>query len=130
MLNYVVKDGWIGLSSMYWKICGYPVRIELAKEKGNTTMTIVNVVGSSIAREADKMFYTLVFPKISVQTAKAHSARMAVKYVDAHDTFFVGRGIDYELYLEGNLKLKEISYIHSEAYAVGKLKHETIILIE
>ena len=142
-------------------------------------MTMLNVVGSSIAREADKVFYTLAGPEISVATTKAYSAQLvamyclavqfararntitekqygnyitelltipdkiqkilqdkerlqwfAAKYANAHDVFFVGRGIDYAISLEGSLKLKEISYIHSEAYAAGELKHGTISLIE
>ena len=153
--------------------------LRLAKEKGIATMAIVNVVGSSIAREADKVFYTLAGPEISVATTKAYSAQLvamyclavqfakvrgkitdeqygyyiselqtipekmqkvledkeriqwfAAKYANAHDVFFVGRGIDYAVCLEGSLKLKEISYIHSEAYAAGELKHGTISLIE
>ena len=122
-----------------------------------TTLAIVNVVGSSIAREVDKVFYTLAGPEISVATTKAYSAQLAAmyciavqfayvrgkilgdkerlqwfaaKYAGAHDVFFVGRGIDYAVSLEGSLKLKEISYIHSEAYAAGELKHGTISLIE
>ena len=146
--------------------------LRLAKEKGITTMAIVNVVGSSIAREADKVFYTLAGPEISVATTKAYSAQLAAmyclavqfakvrgkiteeqygyyiaelltipekvqkiledkerlqwfaaKYANASDVFFVGRGIDYAVCLEGSLKLKKISYIHSEAYAAGELKH-------
>lgn len=153
--------------------------LRLAKEKSITTLAIVNVVGSSIAREADKVFYTLAGPEISVATTKAYSAqlaamyclavqfarvkntitevqyanyitellaipdkiqkilqdkeriqRFAAKYANACDVFFVGRGIDYAVSLEGSLKLKEISYIHSEAYAAGELKHGTISLIE
>ena len=153
--------------------------LRLAKEKGITTLAIVNVVGSSIAREADKVFYTLAGPEISVATTKAYSAQLvamyclavqfarvrntiteeqygnyitelltipdkiqkilqdkerlqwfAAKYANARDVFFVGRGIDYAISLEGSLKLKEISYIHSEAYAAGELKHGTISLIE
>ena len=153
--------------------------LRLAKEKGITTLAIVNVVGSSIAREADKVFYTLAGPEISVATTKAYSSQLvamyclavqfarvrntiteeqygnyitelltipdkiqkilqdkerlqwfAAKYANAHDVFFVGRGIDYAISLEGSLKLKEISYIHSEAYAAGELKHGTISLIE
>ena len=153
--------------------------LRLAKEKGITTMAIVNVVGSSIAREADKVLYTLAGPEISVATTKAYSAQLAAmyclavqfskvrgkiteeqygyyiaelltipekiqkiledkerlqwfaaKYANASDVFFVGRGIDYAVCLEGSLKLKEISYIHSEAYAAGELKHGTISLIE
>ena len=143
------------------------------------TLAVVNMVGSSIAREADKVFYTLAGPEISVAATKAYSAQLAAmyrlavqfskvrekiteeqysyyiselltipdkmqkiledkeriqwfaaKYANAHDAFFVGRGIDYAVCLEGSLKLKEISYIHSEAYAAGELKHGTISLIE
>ena len=153
--------------------------LRMTKEKKIVTMAIVNVVGSSIAREADKVFYTLAGPEISVATTKAYSAQLsamyclavqfakvrgkltedkyqyyieelltipdkvqkiledkerlqwfAAKYANAHDVFFVGRGIDYAISLEGSLKLKEISYIHSEAYAAGELKHGTISLIE
>lgn len=153
--------------------------LRLAKDKGIATMAVVNVVGSSIAREADKVFYTLAGPEISVATTKAYSAQLAAmyclavqfamvrgkiteeqyssyiaelltipdkiqkiledkerlqwfaaKYANAEDVFFVGRGIDYAVCLEGSLKLKEISYIHSEAYAAGELKHGTISLIE
>ena len=153
--------------------------LRLAKEKKLATLVIVNVVGSSIAREADHVLYTLAGPEISVATTKAYSAQLAAmyclavqfarvrekiteeqysfyisellsipekmekvledkeriqwfaaKYANAHDVFFVGRGIDYAISLEGSLKLKEISYIHSEAYAAGELKHGTISLIE
>lgn len=153
--------------------------LRMAKEKGVQTMAIVNVVGSSIAREADNVFYTLAGPEISVATTKAYSSQLvamyciavqfakvkglidnekydyyisellsipdkiteilkdveeiqwiASKYSNASDVFFVGRGIDYAISLEGSLKLKEISYIHSEAYAAGELKHGTISLIE
>ena len=150
-----------------------------AKERGNMTLGIVNVVGSSMAREADKVIYTWAGPEIAVATTKAYSAqliahyllaikfarvrgtiteqemagyisdlkklpdqielllgnrerlqRFANRYVTAKDVFFIGRGIDYAISLEGSLKLKEISYIHSEAYAAGELKHGTISLIE
>lgn len=153
--------------------------IREAKEQGVKSLGIVNVVGSSIAREADKVFYTLAGPEISVATTKAYSAQLiagyclalamakargtiseeyysqlvselesipdkiekvledkeriqwfAAKYANAKDVFFVGRGIDYAICLEGSLKMKEISYIHSEAYAAGELKHGTISLIE
>lgn len=149
------------------------------KEKGIQTLAIVNVVGSSIAREADKVFYTLAGPEIAVATTKAYSTQMiagyllavhfayvrgeineerynaliseltelpkkmqkilddkeriqwfASKFSNAKDIFFIGRGLDYAICLEGSLKLKEISYIHSEAYAAGELKHGTISLIE
>ena len=150
-----------------------------AKEKGIRTLGIVNVVGSSIAREADAVFYTLAGPEISVATTKAYSAQLIAGYVlalqfakvrgaidenrygallselltlpgkiekiladkeriqwfaakqaNARDVFFIGRGIDYAICMEGSLKMKEISYIHSEAYAAGELKHGTISLIE
>ena len=149
------------------------------KELGIKTLAIVNVVGSSIAREADHALYTLAGPEISVATTKAYSAQLAVTYVLAiefasvrgtideekkqellaelvtipekikkiledkeriqwfssklaaqKDIFFIGRGIDYAICMEGSLKMKEISYIHSEAYAAGELKHGTISLIE
>ena len=150
-----------------------------SKEKGVRTMAIVNVVGSSIAREADSVFYTLAGPEIAVATTKAYSTQLVATYIlalqfakvrgeisdetyknmiaelqiipdkiakiledkeriqwfaskqaNAHDVFFVGRGIDYAICMEGSLKMKEISYIHSEAYAAGELKHGTISLIE
>lgn len=150
-----------------------------AKDKGIKTLAIVNVVGSSIAREADHVFYTLAGPEIAVATTKAYSTQLiasyllaielgyvrgeveeeqyagliaelqtipdkisriiedkeriqwfASKYANAHDVFFIGRGIDYAICLEGSLKMKEISYVHSEAYAAGELKHGTISLIE
>ena len=151
--------------------------LRLAKNEGIKTLAIVNVVGSSIARETDYCMYTLAGPEISVATTKAYSCQLmcayllavkfgevhetidnvgyyidellaipdklqstldnkeriqwfASKYANAHDIFFIGRGIDYSICLEGSLKMKEISYIHSEAYAAGELKHGTISLIE
>lgn len=154
--------------------------LRLAKNKKIPTLAIVNMIGSTIAREADYVFYTLAGPEISVATTKAYSAQLiagdllaiqmaymkgkidsegykkliielqkipnliekilldskeriqwfASKYANAKDVFFIGRGIDYAVSMEGSLKLKEISYIHSEAYAAGKLKHGTISLIE
>ncbi len=150
-----------------------------AKENGIKTLAIVNVVGSSIAREADYVFYTLAGPEIAVATTKAYSTQLiaayllaikagevrgyltekqredclkelltipskiesvlddkerlqwfASKFANAKDMFFIGRGIDYTICLEGSLKMKEISYVHSEAYAAGELKHGTISLIE
>ena len=150
-----------------------------AKGRGVKTLGIVNVVGSSIAREADRVMYTWAGPEIAVATTKAYSAQLvaeyllaikfaqakhtvaeqevagllrdlqklpeqiemllsnkgriqhfANRYIAAKDVFFVGRGIDYAISMEGSLKLKEISYIHSEAYAAGELKHGTISLIE
>ena len=153
--------------------------LRLAKEEGVRTLAVVNVVGSSIAREANSVFYTWADPEIAVATTKAYSAQLiamyllsikfayarnqiddaemagiitdlkklpdqielllnntdhikefANRYVSAEDVFFIGRGIDYAISLEGSLKLKEISYIHSEAYPAGELKHGTISLIE
>ena len=153
--------------------------LRLAKERGIRTLAIVNVVGSSIAREADEVMYTWAGPEIAVATTKAYSAQLichyllairfakakglvddaqelsyikdleklpdqielllnnkekiqkfANRYVTAKDIFFIGRGIDYAISMEGSLKLKEISYIHSEAYAAGELKHGTISLVE
>ena len=150
-----------------------------AKARGVKTLAIVNVVGSSIAREADAVFYTLAGPEIAVATTKAYSTQLiagdilalefgrirgtlnqdayksliqeletlpekvrklledkeriqwfAAKFSNAKDIFFLGRGVDYAVSLEGSLKMKEISYIHSEAYAAGELKHGTISLIE
>jgi len=153
--------------------------LRLAKEKGAATLAVVNVVGSTIAREADHVLYTLAGPEIAVATTKAYSAQLVAldvlavqmalvkgcvsaeqyshlieellgipekitrvledkerlqwfssKIANAHDIFFIGRGLDYAISLEGSLKMKEISYIHSEAYAAGELKHGTISLIE
>lgn len=153
--------------------------LRLCKERGVKTLGIVNVVGSSIAREADNVFYTLAGPEISVATTKAYSCQLVAAYllalqfskargeiteerfrqltdeintipekieriledkerlqwfaskvVNIKDAFFIGRGIDYAIGMEGSLKLKEISYIHSEAYAAGELKHGPISLIE
>lgn len=150
-----------------------------AKAHGVEVLGIVNVVGSSIAREADHVMYTWAGPEIAVATTKAYSTQLiaeyllalkfahvrgtisdeeleeligdlkqlpdqielllnnkeriqhfANRYIAARDVFFIGRGIDYAISLEGSLKLKEISYIHSEAYAAGELKHGTISLIE
>lgn len=153
--------------------------LRAAKEQGLKTLAIVNVLGSSIAREADKVIYTKAGPEISVATTKAYSSQLVAGYmfaaklalvrktitkeyyaqlikelcalpekisavldkkeeiqkfaastVDKEDVFFIGRGVDYAVSIEGSLKLKEISYIHSEAYAAGELKHGTISLIE
>ena len=153
--------------------------LRLCKERGVRTLAVVNVVGSSIAREADSVIYTWAGPEIAVATTKAYSTQLAALYliavhmaevrgqitparrealIDAmlalpdqiervlsdkervqwyankmaacKDVFFIGRGLDYAISMEGSLKLKEISYIHSEAYAAGELKHGTISLIE
>ena len=150
-----------------------------AKSQGVDTLAIVNVVGSSIAREADHVIYTYAGPEIAVATTKAYSTQLivgylisiamasargtidearygrlltelktlpekigrviedkernqwfAAKFSNAQVAFFIGRGIDYAISLEGSLKMKEISYVHSEAYAAGELKHGTISLIE
>lgn len=151
-----------------------------AKERGIKTIAIVNTVGSSIAREADYVLYTLAGPEIAVATTKAYSTQLIVSYLFAielasakgkidsntynslldeikllpdkissildneikriqkisselsgiKDAFYIGRGLDYAVSLEGSLKLKEVSYVHSEAYAAGELKHGTISLIE
>ena len=147
-----------------------------SKKHGLRTLGIVNVVGSSIAREADNVFYTLAGPEISVATTKAYSTQLiaayalaiqfgkvrgeldeekyqelitelqtipdkiskileddreriqwfAAKQANAKDAFFIGRGIDYAISMEGSLKMKEVSYVHTEAYAAGELKHGTI----
>ena len=152
-----------------------------AKKRGGYILSIVNVVGSSIARESDDVLYTWAGPEIAVATTKAYSTQLAVldmiglafgevlgtvkkeeyneavtglqklpekmeqflagesceaipkyasQYFNHNSVFFIGRNLDYALGLEGSLKLKEISYIHSEAYASGELKHGTISLIE
>ena len=153
--------------------------LRLSKEKGKPVLGVVNVIGSSIARESDYVLYTYAGPEISVATTKAYSTQLiamyllaiklaevkgqiteeratelltemntlpdkiqrvledkeriqwfASKYANAKDIFFIGRGLDYAISMEGSLKMKEISYIHSEAYAAGELKHGTISLIE
>lgn len=153
--------------------------LRVARQCGVKTLGVINVVGSSIAREADNVFYTLAGPEIAVATTKAYSTQLAAcyllairfararglltdeenaslitellalpekigrvledkerlqwfaaKYAGARDIFFLGRGIDYAIAMEGSLKMKEISYIHSEAYAAGELKHGTISLVE
>lgn len=150
-----------------------------AKRRGARTLAVVNVVGSSIAREADDVLYTWAGPEIAVATTKAYSTQLvlmdlvglyladllgsvekseydtileevqllpekmqrfltriediqyfASRYFNHHSVFYIGRNLDYAMGLEGSLKLKEISYIHSEAYASGELKHGTISLIE
>lgn len=152
--------------------------LRLAKQKGVKTIAVVNVVGSSIAREADHVIYTWAGPEIAVASTKAYSVQLTVMYMlaariakengkmgeddykefcswltklpeyvegmlkdkencqrlaaiyqNAHSLFFIGRGLDYAVAMEGSLKLKEISYIHSEAYAAGELKHGPISLI-
>lgn len=173
------KDSLVVIISQSGETADSLAALRLAKERGILTLAIVNVVGSSIAREADHVLYTLAGPEISVATTKAYSAQLIAVYVlaaefarihgqmsgaqceeflremeslpskvedvledkqriqwfaskqaNARDIFFIGRGIGYAISLEGSLKMKEISYIHSEAYAAGELKHGTISLIE
>ncbi|MCD7825488.1 MAG: glutamine--fructose-6-phosphate transaminase (isomerizing) [Clostridiaceae bacterium] len=173
------KDALVVVISQSGETADSLAALREAKELGIRTLAIVNVVGSSIAREADSVFLTLAGPEIAVATTKAYSTQLiacyslavqfgyvrgeiqaeeygkyiaelealpgkiekiledkerlqwfAAKQANKKDIFFIGRGIDYAVSLEGSLKLKEISYIHSEAYAAGELKHGTISLIE
>ena len=175
----LMKDSMVIVVSQSGETADSLAALRLAKEKGVPVLGIVNVVGSSIARESDHILYTYAGPEISVATTKAYSTQLiavyllavqaafakgliseerygeliaelgrlpekiqrtlddkeriqwfASKYANAKDIFFIGRGIDYAIRLEGSLKMKEISYIHSEAYAAGELKHGTISLIE
>lgn len=175
----LAKDSLVIIISQSGETADSLAALREAKERGIKTLGIVNVVGSSIAREADNVFYTLAGPEISVATTKAYSTQLiagyllamqfavargemseekcagminelntipekiekiledkeriqwfANKLIGAKDAFFIGRGIDYAISLEGSLKMKEISYIHSEAYAAGELKHGPISLIE
>jgi glucosamine--fructose-6-phosphate aminotransferase (isomerizing) len=175
----LVKDSLVIIISQSGETADSLAALRAAKEKGIMTLGIVNVVGSSIAREADNVFYTLAGPEISVATTKAYSTQLIASYLlaigfakargemddekysalineiytipekiekiledkeriqwyanklaNAKDAFFIGRGVDYAISLEGSLKMKEISYIHSEAYAAGELKHGPISLIE
>ncbi len=175
----LVKNSLVIIISQSGETADSLAALRLAKDNGIKTFGIVNVVGSSIAREADSVFYTLAGPEISVATTKAYSTQLiagyllamqfakargemdderydalikelytipdkiekilddkeriqwfAAKLAGAKDAFFIGRGIDYAISLEGSLKMKEISYIHSEAYAAGELKHGPISLIE
>ena len=117
--------------------------LRLAKRCGSKVLSIVNVKGSTIARESDYVLYTHAGPEIAVASTKAYSVQMAAMYLigcrlgyvkgiyseDRAKAFIIGRGLDYTLSLEGALKLKEISYVHAEAYAAGELKHGTIALI-
>lgn len=175
----LVKNSLVIVVSQSGETADSLAALRLAKERGVPVLGIVNVVGSSIARESDYILYTYAGPEISVATTKAYSTQLiamyllavqaakvkgtidekryeglleemgtlpdkiqktlddkeriqwfASKYANAKDIFFIGRGIDYAISLEGSLKMKEISYIHSEAYAAGELKHGTISLIE
>ena len=173
------KDALVIIISQSGETADTLAALRAAKEKGIRTLGVVNVVGSTIAREADNVLYTLAGPEIAVATTKAYSAQLiamyaiavamakargkikssdykyyieelqalpdkiektleakeriqwfSAKYANARDVFYIGRGLDQAICLEGSLKLKEISYIHSEAYAAGELKHGTISLIE
>ncbi len=173
------KNGLVIVISQSGETADSLAALREAKKHGIKTLSIVNVVGSSIAREADNVLYTLAGPEIAVATTKGYSTQLvacyalavqlakvreeideevygkyiqdlealpdkiqkilndkeriqwfAAKQVAAKDTFFIGRGIDYAICLEGSLKMKEVSYIHSEAYAAGELKHGTISLVE
>ncbi|MBO5228761.1 MAG: glutamine--fructose-6-phosphate transaminase (isomerizing) [Lachnospiraceae bacterium] len=173
------KDSLVIIISQSGETADSLAALRLAREKGVKTLGIVNVVGSSIAREADSVIYTIAGPEIAVATTKAYSAQLIItyllgmqlakvrgeieveafakmlkdmhalpaqmssilndkeriqwfasKFAGARDVFFIGRGMDYAVSLEGSLKMKEISYIHSEAYAAGELKHGTISLVE
>ncbi len=173
------KDSIVIIISQSGETADSLAALRKAQELGVKVLGIVNVVGSTIAREADNVIYTWAGPEISVATTKAYSTQLsalyllamlfgdvrgviskeeydellkelkllpekiqeilgdkeriqwfASKYANAQDVFFLGRGSDYATALEGSLKLKEISYIHSEAYAAGELKHGTISLIE
>ena len=173
------KNGLVVVISQSGETADSLAALREAKDRGVKTLGIVNVVGSSIAREADSVFYTLAGPEIAVATTKAYSCQLVCSYLlslqfalvrgeiteeeysryiteietipdkvqriieekeriqwfasklaNTRDIFFIGRGIDYAISLEGSLKMKEISYIHSEAYAAGELKHGTISLIE
>jgi len=175
----LMKDSILVIVSQSGETADSLAALREAKSQGIRTIGIVNVVGSSIAREADHVIYTAAGPEIAVATTKAYSSQLialylmalkfayvrgritddeladligdlrrlpdqiemllankkkiqkfANRYLAAKDVFFIGRGIDYAISLEGSLKLKEISYIHSEAYAAGELKHGTISLIE
>ncbi len=173
------KDSMVIIISQSGETADSLAALRKAQELGVKVLGVVNVVGSTIAREADNVLYTWAGPEISVATTKAYSTQLAAlyllailfgevrgaitgeeykelltelqslpdkiqeilgdkeriqwfasKYANAKDVFFLGRGVDYATSLEGSLKLKEISYIHSEAYAAGELKHGTISLIE
>lgn len=174
----LIEQGLVLIISQSGETADSLAALRLAKEKGLPVLSIVNVIGSSIARESDYVMYTHAGPEISVATTKAYSTQLAVIYLltikaaqvkhclkedvsyllneleslpdkiqhildekeriqwfaskcaNARDIFFLGRGIDYAISMEGSLKMKEISYVHSEAYAAGELKHGTISLIE
>ena len=175
----LVKNSLVIVVSQSGETADSLAALRLAKERGVPVLGIVNVLGSSIARESDYVLYTYAGPEISVATTKAYSAQLSViyllavhcarirgiveekrygeltaellalpdkmektlenkeriqwfasKYASAKEMFFIGRGLDYAIGMEGSLKMKEISYVHSEAYAAGELKHGTISLVE
>ena len=175
----LVKNSLVVIISQSGATADSLAALRLAKQLGCPTLAIVNVIGSSIAREADHVMYTYAGPEIAVATTKAYSCQLiavyllalavaeeegklpderlaqyleamgqlpdqisriiedkeriqwfAAKFANAQNAFFIGRGIDYAISLEGSLKMKEVSYVHSEAYAAGELKHGTISLIE
>ncbi|MBR6222813.1 MAG: glutamine--fructose-6-phosphate transaminase (isomerizing) [Lachnospiraceae bacterium] len=175
----IEKDSMVIVISQSGETADSLAALRESQKLGAKVLAIVNVVGSTIAREADNVMYTWAGPEIAVATTKAYSTQLsalyllatlfgkergvledeaynemlkeltelpekiqsilgdkeriqwfASKYANAKDVFFIGRGMDYATSLEGSLKLKEISYIHSEAYAAGELKHGTISLIE
>ena len=175
----LVKNSLVVIISQSGETADSLAALRLAKQLGCPTLAIVNVIGSSIAREADHVMYTYAGPEIAVATTKAYSCQLiavyllalavaeeegklpderlaqyleamgqlpdqisriiedkeriqwfAAKFANAQNAFFIGRGIDYAISLEGSLKMKEVSYVHSEAYAAGELKHGTISLIE
>ena len=175
----LVKNSLVIIVSQSGETADSLAALRLAKERGIPVLGVVNVLGSSIARESDYVLYTYAGPEISVATTKAYSAQLSViyllavqcaklkgtvgeercgeltaelvtlpdkiektlenkeriqwfasKYANAKEMFFIGRGLDYAIGMEGSLKMKEISYIHSEAYAAGELKHGTISLVE
>jgi len=175
----ITKNDLVILISQSGETADTLATMRLAKKKGATTLAVVNVVGSTLSREADHVFYTMAGPEIAVASTKAYSVQLAAMFLfaiklalvrekiaeqTAHEysrilletvpsaveeflnekekildiaktikesdhLFFIGRGVDYALSMEGSLKLKEITYIHSEAYAAGELKHGTISLI-
>ncbi len=175
----LTKDTLVVIVSQSGETADSLAALREGKKRGSRTLAIVNVVGSTIAREADRVFYTQAGPEIAVATTKAYSTQLLAGYLlamelgkarrtltkgeyirlfgelealpdkiesilrqsdqiralaeklrYAHSLFFIGRGMDYAVSLEGSLKMKEISYIHSEAYAAGELKHGTLSLIE
>lgn len=176
----VGKDDLVIIISQSGETADSLAALRLAKQKGATTLAIVNAKGSSIAREADMLIYTLAGPEIAVASTKAYITQLSVMYlfafelalaketvsvaeckrlvsalmkmpeavqyviencedkckyiatklVTAESLLYIGRGLDYALSMEGSLKLKEVSYIHSESYAAGELKHGTISLID